>query len=165
MNFPLKMDINQINLLRSQHQFPSFGSTCYNSCAFLRVCHGSFLLLFRVNGAPSRPRFSVPLPILLCRPATSQVYNNLEMLLLNKRDLSYRVRVEKTGRPPEDPTQTAVQRILKVADDEVHGRYLVLCLLHCCRRMMRVFPLASPLTSKASAQGLLRTNKNVPKTG
>lgn len=40
-------------------------------------------------------------------------------LLSNKRELCYRVRVEKTGRPPENPTQTVVQRIVKVAEEEV----------------------------------------------
>ncbi|CAM9884619.1 unnamed protein product [Scytosiphon promiscuus] len=47
-----------------------------------------------------------------------QVESDLSSLLADKRGLSYRVRVEKTGRPPEHPTQTVVQRIVKVAEEE-----------------------------------------------
>lgn len=48
-----------------------------------------------------------------------QVKLDLISLLSNKRGLSHRVRVEKTGRPPEHPTQTVVQRIVKAAEEEV----------------------------------------------
>lgn len=49
----------------------------------------------------------------------TQVKLDLISLLSNKRGLSHRVRVEKTGRPPEHPTQTVVQRIVKAAEEEV----------------------------------------------
>lgn len=50
---------------------------------------------------------------------TMQVKLDLTSLLSNKRGLSHRVRVEKTGRAPEHPTQTVVQRIVKAAEEEV----------------------------------------------
>ncbi|CAM9103019.1 unnamed protein product [Ectocarpus sp. 6 AP-2014] len=48
-----------------------------------------------------------------------QVRSDLLSLLSHKRGLSHRVRVETTGRPPEHPTQTVVQKIVKVAEEEV----------------------------------------------
>lgn len=57
-----------------------------------------------------------------CYYCTPQVKSDLLSLLSNKRELCYRVRVEKTGRPPEQPTQTVVQRIVKVAAEEVSRR-------------------------------------------
>lgn len=56
---------------------------------------------------------------LTSRRLLAQVKSDLLSLLSNKRELSYRVRVEKTGRPPDNPTQTVVQRIVKVAEEEV----------------------------------------------
>ena len=47
-----------------------------------------------------------------------QLTGDLASLLWDKRGLSYRVRVESTGRPPEHATETVVQRILKVAGEE-----------------------------------------------
>ncbi|CAM9532778.1 unnamed protein product [Ectocarpus sp. 13 AM-2016] len=47
-----------------------------------------------------------------------QVRSDLLSLLSHKRGLSHRVRVETTGRPPESPTQTVVQKIVKVAEEE-----------------------------------------------
>ncbi|CAM9456623.1 unnamed protein product [Ectocarpus fasciculatus] len=46
------------------------------------------------------------------------VKDDLLSLLSHKRGLSHRVRVETTGRPPEHPTQTVVQKIVKVAEEE-----------------------------------------------
>ncbi|CAM9818079.1 unnamed protein product, partial [Laminaria digitata] len=48
-----------------------------------------------------------------------QLTGDLASLLWNKRGLSHRVRVESTGRPPEHATETVVQRIIKVAEEEV----------------------------------------------
>ena len=47
-----------------------------------------------------------------------QLTDDLASVLWNKRGLSYRVRVELTGRPPEHATETVVQRIIKVAEEE-----------------------------------------------
>ncbi len=55
----------------------------------------------------------------------AQVKSDLLSLLSTKRELSSRVRVEKTGRPPEHPTQTVVQRIVKVAEEEVRRRFFI----------------------------------------
>ncbi|CAM9568470.1 unnamed protein product [Pylaiella littoralis] len=47
-----------------------------------------------------------------------KVKDDLSSLLSHKRGLCHRVRVEKTGRPPENPTQTVVQRVVRVAEEE-----------------------------------------------
>lgn len=54
-----------------------------------------------------------------------QVHSDLKSLVSNKGGLRHRVRIEKTGRPPEDPTQTVVQRIVKAAQDEVSCHFLL----------------------------------------
>lgn len=74
-------------------------------------------LLAQNTQCPPRP--TQPCPAARRTLLTSQVESDLSSLLADKRGLSYRVRVETTGRPPEHPTQTVVQRIVMVAEEEV----------------------------------------------
>lgn len=61
----------------------------------------------------------------------SQIHYKFCSLLLNLRDLSRRVRVERTGRPPEHPTQTVVQRIVKAAEEEVREKCACTQWIYC----------------------------------
>lgn len=54
-----------------------------------------------------------------CRWYHAQIEMVLGSLLSCKRGLYHRVRVEKTGRPPQCPVQTVTQRIVKVVEEEV----------------------------------------------
>ena len=56
--------------------------------------------------------------LVLQKNKCAQLTDDLASLLWNKRGLSHRVRVELTGRPPEHATETVVQRIIKVAEEE-----------------------------------------------
>lgn len=63
-----------------------------------------------------------------------------------------------TGRPPENPTQTVVQKIVKVAEEEVGGRNKGVLCVSLLGRRSEIFTVQACLVYRApSGRFLLRT--------